>query len=150
MQWRTGGAAWQRAVVEGVLAAAFAVPSVAGAATPAASAAARSATSSAASSAASAATDAGKVDAVAALALAKSSGCLACHALQQKKIGPSYAAIAARYANNPKAAANLQHAILHGESGTWGVIPMPAYGGSQKVLTPAQAQQLARWILILG
>lgn len=93
---------------------------------------------------------AGKVDAVAMLALAKSSGCLACHALQQKKIGPSYAAVAARYASKPGALATLQRAILQGESGTWGVIPMPAYGGSQNVLTPAQAHDLAQWILGLA
>jgi Cytochrome c551/c552 len=92
----------------------------------------------------------GKVDAVAMLALAKSSGCLACHALQQKKIGPAYAAIAARYANKPGALVTLQRAILQGESGTWGVIPMPAYGGSQNVLTPAQAHDLAQWILGLA
>jgi len=92
----------------------------------------------------------GRVDAVAMLALAKSSGCLACHALQHKKVGPSYAAIAARSANKPDALETLQNAILHGESGTWGVIPMPAYGGAQQVLTRAQAHDLAQWILGLA
>lgn len=81
------------------------------------------------------------------LSLAKSSGCLACHALQHKKVGPAYAAIAARYAGNSKALDILQNAILNGHVGTWGVIPMPAYGGSQQDLTSAQARQLAQWIM---
>lgn len=81
------------------------------------------------------------------LSLAKSSGCLACHAVHHKKVGPAYAAIAARYAGNAKALDILQNAILNGHVGTWGVIPMPAYGGSQQVLTPAQARQLAQWIM---
>ena len=91
-----------------------------------------------------------RVDAVAMLALAKSSGCLACHAVQQTKVGPAYAAIAARDAHKPGALETLQDAILHGESGTWGIIPMPAYGGAEHVLSRAQARDLAQWILGLA
>ena len=86
-------------------------------------------------------------NAAAMLSLAKASGCLACHAMRHKKVGPAYAAIAARYAGNAKALDILQNAILNGHVGTWGVIPMPAYGGSQQDLTPDQARQLAQWIM---
>lgn len=67
--------------------------------------------------------------------------------MHHKKVGPAYEAIAARYANNSKALDILQNAILNGHVGTWGVIPMPAYGGSQQDLTSAQAHQLAQWIM---
>lgn len=78
--------------------------------------------------------------------LAKSVGCFACHAVDHAKVGPAYAAIAARYAHDPNAAAVLQHAILDGHQGGWGIIPMPAYA-PDGILTPAQAGELARWIL---
>lgn len=87
------------------------------------------------------------VDGKAMLSLAESSGCLACHAMQRPKVGPSYAQIARRFQGQPGAVRTLQDAILNGHSGTWGIIPMPAYGGSQQVLTPDQARELARWVL---
>ncbi len=87
------------------------------------------------------------VDGPAMLALARSSGCLACHALHHTKVAPSYAAIAARMQGRPDAVRTLQQAILNGHSGTWGIIPMPSYGGAQGVLTEAQARDLARWVL---
>ncbi len=80
--------------------------------------------------------------------LAKSVGCFACHAVDHAKVGPSYAAVAARFAHDPNATAILQDAILNGHQGTWGIIPMPAYAPDGD-LTPRQAHQLARWILSL-
>ena len=90
---------------------------------------------------------AASVDAAKMLDLARSSGCLACHALDHAKVAPSYAEIAKRYHGQPDAVRTLQQAILNGHSGTWGLIPMPAYGGSQNLLTAAQARDLARWVL---
>ncbi len=87
------------------------------------------------------------VDATKMLDLARSSGCLACHALDHAKVGPSYAEIARRYQGRPDAVHTLQQAILNGHSGSWGLVPMPAYGGSQDLLTAAQARDLARWVL---
>ena len=80
--------------------------------------------------------------------LAQSEGCFSCHAIDHKKVGPAYSAIAQRYANNPHAAAILQDAILNGHQGTWGVIPMPAYA-PDGYLNPHQALELAKWILSL-
>ena len=90
------------------------------------------------------------VDASRMMALAQSSGCLACHALDHRKVAPSYAALAQRFQGRPDAVQTLQNAILNGHSGTWGILPMPAYGGAQDVLTPAQAQDLARWVLSMA
>lgn len=80
--------------------------------------------------------------------LAQSQGCFSCHAIDHKKVGPSYRAVAQRYAHNPHAAAILQDAILNGHQGSWGVIPMPAYA-PDGYLNPHQALDLARWILSL-
>lgn len=90
------------------------------------------------------------VDAKAMLTLAEQSGCLACHAVDKHKVGPSYTAIAERYHGRPDALQILRNAILNGNVGTWGVIPMPSYGGSQQVLTEQQASDLARWVLSLA
>lgn len=90
------------------------------------------------------------VDATAMMALAQSSGCLACHALNHAKVAPSYAEIARRFHGQPKALQTLQNAILNGHSGTWGLVPMPSYGGAQNLLTPAQAEDLARWVLSMS
>ncbi|WP_297913201.1 c-type cytochrome [Thiomonas sp.] len=90
------------------------------------------------------------VDATRMMALAQSSGCLACHALHRTKVAPSYDAIAQRFQGHADAVQTLQNAILNGHSGTWGIVPMPSYGGAQGLLTPAQAQDLARWVLSMA
>jgi cytochrome c len=48
-------------------------------------------------------------------ALAKSSGCLNCHAVDSKKIGPSYKDVAAKYKGNPAAEATLVAKITGGK-----------------------------------
>ena len=45
-----------------------------------------------------------EVDAVAAKKLALANSCLRCHAIGKKKEGPSYQAVAYKYAGNPEAA----------------------------------------------
>ncbi|NNM64027.1 MAG: c-type cytochrome [Burkholderiales bacterium] len=77
------------------------------------------------------------------MALAKSKNCLACHALDKKLVGPSYQDVAAKYAGKPGAEATLVNAVLHGVSGVWGPVPMPA----NPQVTPAEAKELVTWIL---
>ena len=77
------------------------------------------------------------------MALAKSKNCLACHALNSKLVGPSYQDVANKYAGKPGAEATLVKAVLHGVSGVWGPVPMPA----NPQVTPAEAKQLVDWIL---
>jgi cytochrome c len=48
-----------------------------------------------------------QVDAAAAEALARKSGCLKCHSVTQKKDAPSYKDIAAKYKGKPDAEKNL-------------------------------------------
>lgn len=74
--------------------------------------------------------------------LAQKSGCLACHAVDKKVVGPSYKDIAAKYKGDKGAEANLVQKVLKGGSGVWGQIPMPP-----NHVTEPQAQQLVKWIL---
>lgn len=57
--------------------------------------------------------------------LAQSSGCMTCHAIDRKVIGPGYQEIAAKYRNDKGAEANLVKKVKAGGSGVWGPTPMP-------------------------
>ncbi|MCC6063078.1 MAG: c-type cytochrome [Thermocrinis sp.] len=74
--------------------------------------------------------------------LAQQKGCMACHATNAKKVGPSYADIAKKYAGKPDAVDYLANKIKKGGAGVWGSIPMPPQN-----VTDAEAKQLAQWIL---
>lgn len=76
-------------------------------------------------------------------ALARESGCLACHATEGKLVGPGWREIAARYKDRPDALAMLTTKVQAGGQGAWGPIPMPA----QPQLSAADSQGLVRWIL---
>jgi cytochrome c len=78
-----------------------------------------------------------------ALALAKQSACLGCHAIDKKIVGPSFQAIAKKYANDPGAIVFLKNKIIKGGSGSWGVVPMPA----NAKLSDADVSLLTTWIL---
>ena len=62
-----------------------------------------------------------------AMKLAKDTGCLACHSLDKKLLGPAWRKVAAIYRNDPAAEAQLMDKITKGGSGVWGKIAMPAY-----------------------
>jgi cytochrome c len=63
-------------------------------------------------------------------ALANSSGCMTCHAVDQVKIGPSFRAIAAKYKGVPDAEAKLTEALAGGK----GHPPVKAKGEDLKTL----------------
>jgi cytochrome c len=65
------------------------------------------------------AADAGKAE-----ALAKASGCFACHTMDKKLIGPGYKEIADKYRRDQGAEANLIKKVKEGGKGVWGDIPM--------------------------
>ena len=77
--------------------------------------------------------------------LARSKNCVACHHVEQKIIGPSFKAIAERYAKDDTALAKLSAKVIAGGGGSWGDTPMPA----QASVTPAEAETLVKWILSL-
>lgn len=85
--------------------------------------------------------------AMANMALAKKSNCLACHMVDKKLVGPSYQDVAKRYANDKNAEAKLFEKVKKGGSGAWkdqGItIPMPP----NSTVKDEDIRTLVRWIL---
>lgn len=54
-------------------------------------------------------------------------GCMACHAVDKKLVGPGFAEVAAKYASDKEAPKKLAAKIKAGGSGAWGPVPMPAH-----------------------
>ncbi len=81
--------------------------------------------------------------------LVKANGCLACHAVDQNKVGPSYKVVAQRNKKlyGDKALAAIEKAIDKGSKGMYkdlgitAVMPPYNYLGKQKIET------IAKWIL---
>ena len=99
----------------------------------------------AAAAAATLAVGAHAADAKAGEALAKSSGCLACHTENKKLMGPSYKEIADRYRKDMAAEANLAQKVKAGGKGVWGDIPMPPNAH----VKDADIKTLVQWILAI-
>jgi cytochrome c len=85
------------------------------------------------------------MDNAAAEALMKKDGCVACHAVDKKIIGPSYQDVAAKYRGDKDAAAKLVKKVKDGGSGVWGPVPMPP----NTTTSPADIKNLVDWILTL-
>ncbi len=64
---------------------------------------------------------------VAGSAKAKEAGCTACHMVERKIVGPSYADVAAKYENTEENVAMLTSRVIKGNVGEWGEVPMPAH-----------------------
>ena len=77
-------------------------------------------------------------------ALAQKSGCLACHSVSQKVLGPSYKDIAAKYKGDKSAEAKMIDKVKKGGSGVWGPIPMPANSPQVK---DEDIKTIVQWIL---
>ena len=75
--------------------------------------------------------------------LAQAKNCLACHAVDNKVVGPAFKQVAAKYAGDKAAPSKLAAKIMAGGSGVWGAIPMPA----NPQVKDAEAKQLVDWIL---
>jgi len=65
------------------------------------------------------------------LALAKKSGCLACHGVDKKIVGPSWKDVAAKYKGDAGAKDRMIAKVKKGGKGNWtkitGGAPMPPY-----------------------
>jgi cytochrome c len=75
--------------------------------------------------------------------LAKKHACVACHALEQRLVGPSFKEIGGRYRGTAAGASAVAAKILAGGVGAWGPVPMPP----QPQVSEAEAGALARWII---
>ena len=76
--------------------------------------------------------------------LAQQKGCLSCHAVEQKVIGPAYIDVARKYSK--KDIPKLVQKVLEGSQGVWGNIPMPPQKG---IVSRSEAEKIIRWILSL-
>ena len=75
-------------------------------------------------------------------ALVKEKGCLACHGVRGRKVGPSFMEIAERYGGREGAVEEIKRSVLKGSLGRWGSVPMYPQPVSED-----EAEKLARWIL---
>ncbi len=69
------------------------------------------------------ATQASAVDEAAGLALAQKSGCLLCHSVDKKILGPAYKDVAAKYKGDKGAAAKLEAKVAKGRKRYMGSDP---------------------------
>ena len=75
--------------------------------------------------------------------LAQSSGCMTCHGIDKKIIGPAYKDVAAKYRGNKGAEGLLFKHVKEGSKGVWGDVPMPpnAHVKDEDIKT------LVQWVL---
>jgi cytochrome c len=78
------------------------------------------------------------------LKLVQKYNCQQCHSIDKPHVGPSFSAIAKRYASDPNARSEVAANILNGSTGAWGPLPMPPVAVSKEDLRP-----LVDWILSL-
>jgi cytochrome c len=79
-------------------------------------------------------------------ALAQKSGCLACHAVDHKILGPAYKDVAAKYKGDKGAEDRLVAKVKAGGSGVWGPMPMPANSPQVK---DEDIRTIVKWVLSL-
>ncbi len=119
-----------------------AAPAPAEAAAPAAEAAPEAAAPAATPAAAAPAAPAAASNDPAALAQAK--GCMACHQVAVKVVGPAYKDVAAKYKGTAGALDTLVAKVKAGGSGNWGQIPMPPQGATS---TDEELKTIVKWVL---
>jgi cytochrome c len=73
--------------------------------------------------------------------LATKSGCMNCHAVDKKLVGPSFQDVAKKY--KPADEAKLAEKVKKGGSGTWGAIPMPP----NAAVKDDDIKTLVKWVL---
>ena len=92
----------------------------------------------------------GQANAEEGLELAKKSGCLACHSVEKKVVGPAWKDVAAKYKGDGSAKAALVEKVKKGGKGNWtavtGGVPMPPY--SPRV-ADADIEKLVDFVLSL-
>ena len=81
--------------------------------------------------------------AAAALALANAKGCMACHGVASKLVGPGYNEIAQKYQAQADAEEMLVAKVKLGGQGNWGAIPMPP----QAHVADEDIRLLVQWVL---
>lgn len=86
---------------------------------------------------------ANKAAAAGTLELATRSGCMACHGVKAKIVGPGFNEVLARYQGQPDAESRLIAKVKAGGQGVWGTVPMPP---NAQVKDP-DLKTLVQWVL---
>ena len=76
---------------------------------------------------------------------AQAAGCMTCHALDKKVVGPAYKEVANKYRNDKGAEAKLVAKVKNGGSGVWGSVPMPPNAH----VKDEDIKSIVHWILSL-
>ena len=77
-------------------------------------------------------------------ALFKKSGCMGCHAVAKKTVGPSLNDIAAKYKGDKEAQTSLEKKVRSGGSGSFGVVAMPP---ASKSVSDESIKTIVAWML---
>lgn len=77
--------------------------------------------------------------------VAEKGGCLACHNVDTRKVGPAFKDVAAKY-KGQDVQATLIEKIKTGGRGNWGVLPMPPNAGK---LSEDEFKEVVQWITAL-
>jgi cytochrome c len=79
--------------------------------------------------------------------LAQKKNCMSCHSVARKIVGPAFKDVAAKYAGQTNAVDALTQKVLHGGSGVWGAMVMPAMKNAHPAVSEADAKVLVQWVL---
>lgn len=90
-------------------------------------------------------TPAWATDEAAALEIAKKNGCLACHGMETKLVGPSWRDVGKKYAGDAEAESMLVTKVKKGGKGVWGQVPMPP----NVTVKDADVRTLVKFVLTL-
>lgn len=77
-------------------------------------------------------------------ALVKKNNCIGCHHMTDKKVGPTWKAIAEKNKGNADAEKMLAEVTVKGGKGKYGKVPMPPQPKAK-----ADAEKISKWILTL-
>jgi cytochrome c len=75
--------------------------------------------------------------------IANKNGCIACHAVDKKLVGPSFKEIADKYKADKGAEGKLAEKVKKGGVGVWGQVPMPP----NAQVKDEDIKTLVKWIL---
>lgn len=78
-------------------------------------------------------------------AAAQKAGCMACHAMDKKIVGPAFKDIAAKYKGQGDAVAKLTDKVRKGGAGVWGPIPMPPNPADK--INDGDLKEVLGWVL---
>jgi len=77
--------------------------------------------------------------------LMEKSGCVSCHRIDQKLIGPAFKDVAAKYKSDKNALPYLLEKVRNGSEGVWGDMPMPP--NTAEKISDGDLKTVIEWVL---